>query len=54
MIEMASGRVPWEEVNMRKNQFEMMSHIGRSGKSPEIPEELSESGRDFLQHCLWY
>ncbi|CAA7021152.1 unnamed protein product [Microthlaspi erraticum] len=49
VIEMATGLSPWPELN---DVVAAIYKIGFTGESPEIPEWLSEKGRDFLRKCL--
>ncbi|CAG7892513.1 unnamed protein product [Brassica rapa] len=49
VIEMATGLSPWPELN---DVIAAVYKIGFTGESPEIPECLSEKGKDFLRNCL--
>ncbi|VVB16056.1 unnamed protein product [Arabis nemorensis] len=49
VIEMATGLSPWPELN---DVVAAIYKIGFTGESPEIPECLSEKGKDFLKNCL--
>ncbi|KAJ0251444.1 Mitogen-activated protein kinase kinase kinase 16 [Hirschfeldia incana] len=49
VIEMMTGSAPWGELN---DVVAAMYKIGFSGESPEIPEFVSEKGKDFLMGCL--
>ncbi|KAG2310620.1 hypothetical protein Bca52824_022177 [Brassica carinata] len=49
VIEMATGLSPWPELN---DVVAAVYKIGFAGESPEIPECLSEKGKDFLRKCL--
>ncbi|XP_013617006.1 PREDICTED: mitogen-activated protein kinase kinase kinase ANP1-like [Brassica oleracea var. oleracea] len=49
VIEMATGLSPWPELN---DVVAAVYKIGFTGESPEIPECLSEKGKDFLRNCL--
>uniref|UniRef100_A0A0D3A6S7 Protein kinase domain-containing protein n=1 Tax=Brassica oleracea var. oleracea TaxID=109376 RepID=A0A0D3A6S7_BRAOL len=49
VIEMMTGASPWPELN---DVVAAMYKIGYSGESPEIPEWISEKGKDFLMSCL--
>ncbi|KAF8116901.1 hypothetical protein N665_0014s0161 [Sinapis alba] len=49
VIEMATGLSPWPELN---DVVAAIYRIGFTGESPEIPEVLSEKGKDFLRKCL--
>lgn len=39
---------PWAQFD---SNFQIMFKVGM-GESPEIPDNLSEEGQDFVQHCL--
>ncbi|GFY99337.1 mitogen-activated protein kinase kinase kinase 13 [Actinidia rufa] len=47
VIEMFTGLPPWEDRGC-----ETLCRIGYSGESPDIPIQLSELGRDFVNKCL--
>ncbi|KAA8520122.1 hypothetical protein F0562_014378 [Nyssa sinensis] len=49
VIEMATGRTPWNDVS---DPVSALYRIGFSGEVPEIPICLSEDGKDFLDKCL--
>ncbi|KAL0710219.1 hypothetical protein Bca4012_017197 [Brassica carinata] len=49
VIEMATGSSPWPELN---DVVAAIYKIGFTGESPEVPECLSEKGKDFLRKCL--
>ncbi|CAH8389183.1 unnamed protein product [Eruca vesicaria subsp. sativa] len=49
VIEMATGSSPWPELN---DVVAAVYKIGFTGETPEIPECLSEKGKDFLRKCL--
>ena len=51
VIEMTSGLPPWSQENF-ENPFRALYHIGNSGKSPQLPDGLSCTARDFTQRCL--
>lgn len=48
VVEMCSGRRPWHQFD---SNFQIMFKVGM-GESPEIPENLSEEGKDFVGICL--
>ncbi|XP_030523004.1 mitogen-activated protein kinase kinase kinase 18-like [Rhodamnia argentea] len=48
VIEMATGKGPWAE----SDPVSALYRIGFSSDVPEIPRQLSDSGRDFLAKCL--
>ncbi|KAI8574034.1 hypothetical protein RHMOL_Rhmol01G0322900 [Rhododendron molle] len=47
VIEMVTGEPPWEDRGV-----DTLSRIGYSGELPELPAQLSELGRDFVDKCL--
>ncbi|XP_028959447.1 mitogen-activated protein kinase kinase kinase 18-like [Malus domestica] len=49
IIEMATGRAPWNDVC---DPVSALYRIGFSGDAPEIPSSLSQQGRDFVAKCL--
>ncbi|KAF5730536.1 putative Mitogen-activated protein kinase kinase kinase [Tripterygium wilfordii] len=49
VIEMATGKSPWLEMN---DPVSALYRIGFSDEVPEVPEWLSEKGKDFLNKCL--
>ncbi|KAG2621800.1 hypothetical protein PVAP13_3NG305800 [Panicum virgatum] len=56
VIEMATGEHPWHE-HCRPGEpchhpFAGMFRAATSDDTPEIPESLSEEGKDFLRKCL--
>ncbi|XP_049281606.1 mitogen-activated protein kinase kinase kinase 4 isoform X1 [Anopheles funestus] len=48
VVEMSSGRRPWHQFD---SNFQIMFKVGM-GESPEIPDNLSEEGKDFVGICL--
>uniref|UniRef100_A0A182PA43 Mitogen-activated protein kinase kinase kinase 4 n=1 Tax=Anopheles epiroticus TaxID=199890 RepID=A0A182PA43_9DIPT len=48
VVEMSSGLRPWHQFD---SNFQIMFKVGM-GESPEIPENLSEEGKDFVGICL--
>ncbi|XP_020219286.1 mitogen-activated protein kinase kinase kinase 5 [Cajanus cajan] len=46
IIEMLTGKPPWSEFEGPQAMFKVLH------KSPNIPENLSSEGRDFLQQCF--
>lgn len=46
VIEMATGHAPWP------NEPATLHRIAFSGEAPELPDFLSELGKDFLSKCL--
>uniref|UniRef100_A0AAG5CX85 Mitogen-activated protein kinase kinase kinase 4 n=1 Tax=Anopheles atroparvus TaxID=41427 RepID=A0AAG5CX85_ANOAO len=48
VVEMCSGRRPWHQFD---SNFQIMFKVGM-GESPEIPDQLSEEGKDFVGICL--
>jgi len=51
IIEMASAKPPWSEQNF-ENPFRALYHIGNSDAIPKIPDNLSETGLEFVLRCL--
>jgi len=51
IIEMTTAKPPWSEQNF-ENPFRALYHIGNSGAIPKLPENLSESGLEFIRLCL--
>lgn len=52
VIEMATGRPPWQE-SMQRNHYQTMRQIGDGSIEIPYPSEDGEL-RDFLQKCLKY
>ncbi|KAL9891810.1 mitogen-activated protein kinase kinase kinase 4 isoform 2-T2 [Glossina fuscipes fuscipes] len=48
VVEMASGKRPWAQFD---SNFQIMFKVGM-GEKPETPENLSQEGHDFIDHCL--
>ncbi|KAF7988197.1 hypothetical protein HCN44_007691 [Aphidius gifuensis] len=48
VIEMASGKRPWHEF---ESTYQIMFKVGM-GATPQIPDNLSQDGVDFLKKCL--
>ncbi|TKY75105.1 Mitogen-activated protein kinase kinase kinase YODA [Spatholobus suberectus] len=46
IIEMLTGKPPWSEFEGPQAMFKVLH------KSPDIPENLSSDGQDFLQQCF--
>eukprot|EP00954_Amorphochlora_amoebiformis_P012340 965528-Amorphochlora_amoeboformis.AAC.1 len=51
IVEMASAKDPWSECKFA-NPFMALYSIGNLDRIPQIPEEMSEHGRDFTRKCL--
>jgi serine/threonine protein kinase len=49
LIEMKTGKSPWGKMD---NFIQAMLKIGKSDSTPEIPENISENFRNFLNLCL--
>jgi serine/threonine protein kinase len=49
MLEMITGKMPWVGVS---DPAAVLYRIGFSGDVPEIPDSVSEQGKDFLRKCL--
>lgn len=47
VIEMVTGKPAWEDRGV-----DTLARIGLSGGLPRFPNQLSETGRDFLEKCL--
>lgn len=51
IVEMATGFPPFSKF---KNYATAMFHIAQSRECPQLPESLSEDGKDFLIQCFHY
>ncbi|XP_030538827.2 mitogen-activated protein kinase kinase kinase 20 [Rhodamnia argentea] len=51
VVEMATGRPAWGS-RAESNAYALMIRIGVGDEIPEIPEGLSEQGKDFLIKCF--
>ncbi|KAK3412131.1 hypothetical protein EUGRSUZ_I00917 [Eucalyptus grandis] len=51
VVEMATGRPAWGSRAV-SNAYALMIRIGVGDEIPEIPEGLSEQGKDFLMKCF--
>ncbi|KAF8012393.1 hypothetical protein BT93_I0520 [Corymbia citriodora subsp. variegata] len=51
VVEMATGRPAWGS-KAEWNAYALMIRIGVGDEIPEIPEGLSEQGKDFLMKCF--
>ena len=49
IIEMATANHPWESFD---NNIAAMVRIAMSNDMPPLPEELSETAKDFITQCL--
>ncbi|CAI8590633.1 unnamed protein product [Vicia faba] len=49
VLEMITGKMPWQGVS---DPAAVLYRVGFSGDVPEIPNFVSEQGRDFLRKCL--
>lgn len=47
VVEMVTGEPPWEDRGV-----DTLRRIGYSNEFPELPAQLSELGRDFVDKCL--
>ena len=45
---MIQGERPWANIH---SNYQIMYKVGM-GQSPEVPEELSEEGKNFLELCF--
>ncbi|KAI9075036.1 hypothetical protein K1719_042986 [Acacia pycnantha] len=54
VVEMVTGKPAWSSPNGSElsNIYSLLLRIGVGEELPEIPEELSEDGKDFLRKCL--
>ena len=48
VLEMVQGTRPWANIH---SNYQIMYKVGM-GQSPEVPEKLSEEGKDFLSMCF--
>ncbi|KAI4314973.1 hypothetical protein L6164_027827 [Bauhinia variegata] len=51
VVEMVTGKPAWN-VKEGSNIFSLMLRIGLGDELPEVPNELSEAGKDFLSKCF--
>lgn len=51
IVELASGANPWGN-NAFSNPLQAYSVIGRSDRTPPVPDSLPESARSFVSLCL--
>lgn len=49
VIEMATARPPWPEA---ETQMGVLWQIASTSRGPELPQSLSETGRDMLSRCF--
>lgn len=49
VLEMITAKMPWQGVS---DPAAVLYRIGFSGDVPEIPNSVSEQGKDFLRKCL--
>lgn len=49
VYEMVVGKPPWHHL---KNQFSILYQVASTDQLPEMPEELSEMGKNFIKSCL--
>ncbi|CAK8531373.1 unnamed protein product [Lathyrus sativus] len=49
VLEMITGKMPWQGVS---DPAAVLYRVGFSGDVPEIPNFMSEQGKDFLRKCL--
>ncbi|KAF3791537.1 Mitogen-activated protein kinase kinase kinase [Nymphaea thermarum] len=49
VVEMATGRPPWSDI---ADPVSALYRIGCTDMVPEMPQNLSEQGKDFLSRCL--
>ncbi|KAJ6692842.1 CCR4-NOT TRANSCRIPTIONAL COMPLEX SUBUNIT CAF120-RELATED [Salix purpurea] len=48
VVEMITGRIAWGNLDSK----ELFNKLVSGNESPEIPEYISESGKDFLRRCF--
>ena len=48
VLEMVQGERPWADL---QSNYQIMFKVGM-GQSPEVPDHLSEEGKDFLGTCF--
>lgn len=51
VLEMVTGLKPWSELQF-DNLYAALMVIATSGKSPTVPDTLSDTLRDFLDNCF--
>jgi len=51
VLEMATGRPPWFELNFTNN-WAAMYHLSQAERGPNIPPHLTPAAHDFLSLCL--
>ncbi|KAJ1411976.1 Serine/threonine-protein kinase, active site, partial [Sesbania bispinosa] len=51
VVEMVTGKPAWN-VEKGSSMWSLLLRIGAGEELPEIPEELSKEGRDFLEKCF--
>lgn len=49
VLEMASGKPPWSHI---REPTAVLFHIAAKEEIPQIPDSLSEEGKDFLRRCF--
>lgn len=45
VVEMATGKRPFHNVD---NRYVLLHKLGNDKQPPEIPDDLSDTGKDFL------
>ncbi|KAF2309397.1 hypothetical protein GH714_001924 [Hevea brasiliensis] len=48
VIEIITGKPPWHELDVE----DILVRLAFEGSSPEIPENMSKKGKDFLRMCF--
>ncbi|KAI9089267.1 hypothetical protein K1719_029546 [Acacia pycnantha] len=51
VVEMLTGKPAWDFKD-ESNIFSLLMRIGLGEELPEIPNDMSEDGKDFLRRCL--
>ena len=49
VVEMTTGSSPWSHI---RDPTAVMFHVASSAELPQIPDSLSETGREFLRLCF--
>jgi serine/threonine protein kinase len=49
LVEMATGKPPWY---YKTNHIAVMRHVCGDKVTPELPEDLSEEGKNFIESCF--
>jgi hypothetical protein len=52
LVEMATGRVPWEDLAKDNDIFMLMHKIASSDRTPDLPKNFSDNAIAFLKLCF--